>query len=58
MENIYNQIYRSETSENAHINGTGLGLSIVKKIAALLNITLSISSKKNLGTTVSMTFKK
>ncbi len=58
MENIYNQFYRSETSENAHINGTGLGLSIVKKIAALLNITLSISSKKNLGTTVSMTFKK
>jgi signal transduction histidine kinase len=58
MKNIYDQFYRSEVSENSRIKGTGLGLSIVKKIAALLNITLDISSKKNVGTTVSMTFKK
>lgn len=57
IDNIYNQFYRSETSEHSHIMGTGLGLSIVKKIAALLNITLSISSTKDVGTAVSMTFK-
>jgi signal transduction histidine kinase len=56
--NIFEQFYRSDASENAMIKGTGLGLSIVKKIAALLHITLAVQSQKNVGTTVSLTFRK
>lgn len=56
MDRIYDQFYRSEATEMSQIKGTGLGLSIVKKIASLLNVALSISSKRNEGTTVTLIF--
>lgn len=56
MDRIYDQFYRSEATEMFQIKGTGLGLSIVKKITSLLNVDISINSKKNEGTTVTLIF--
>lgn len=57
MDKIYDQFYRSDATEHSGIKGTGLGLSIVKKIAALLDISIGISSKKNVGTTFTLRFR-
>lgn len=56
MDRIYDQLYRSEATEMSQIKGTGVGLSIVKKITSLLNVAISINSKKSVGTTVTLIF--
>ncbi len=56
IDKIYDQFYRADAAEHSLIKGTGLGLSIVKKIAALLSITISVSSSKAAGTKVNLTF--
>jgi signal transduction histidine kinase len=56
LNKIYNSFYRSNTSEHPEIKGNGLGLSIVKRISNLLNISISITSKHNKGTTVELIF--
>ena len=58
LERIFDQFYRSNSSEHTEIKGTGLGLSIVKRLCSLLNIAISISSKENIGTTVILRFYK
>ena len=55
---VFDQFYRAEATEHAWIKGTGLGLSIVKKVAHLLNVAIAIKSKKDSGTTVTLTFNK
>ncbi|MFE3871647.1 ATP-binding protein [Flavobacterium sp. ZS1P70] len=52
LEKIFNQFYRSKSSNHPEIKGTGLGLSIVKRLCSLLNINIAIFSKENSGTTV------
>jgi signal transduction histidine kinase len=58
LERIFDQFYRSNSSEHPEIKGTGLGLSIVKRLCSLLNIAISISSQENRGTTVILRFYK
>ena len=52
LEKIFNQFYRSKSSNHPEIKGTGLGLSIVKRLCSLLNIDIAITSQENSGTTV------
>jgi signal transduction histidine kinase len=56
LEKIFNQFYRSKAIEHIEIKGTGLGLSIVKRLSALLNIDVQISSQENIGTTLILSF--
>jgi len=52
LEYIYDQFYRSKSTEHPEIKGTGLGLSIVRRLCSLLNIDIHISSQENIGTKV------
>ena len=52
LEKIFNQFYRSKSSNHPEIKGTGLGLSIVKRLCSLLNIDIAITSQEHSGTTV------
>lgn len=52
QSSLFNTFYRGENVGN--IQGTGLGLSIVKECINLLKGTISIKSKVNQGTTVSI----
>lgn len=52
QERLFERFYRAKNASN--IEGTGLGLNIVKGYIAKLNGTISIVSKENEGTTVSI----
>lgn len=52
QSSLFNTFYRGENVGN--IQGTGLGLSIVKECVDLLKGTISLKSKVNEGTTVSV----
>jgi signal transduction histidine kinase len=56
LQKIFNQFYRSKAIEHTGIKGSGLGLSIVRRLCALLQIDIKITSKENVGTTVSLSF--
>lgn len=56
LKNAFNKFYRSSKQKNSSSKGHGLGLNIVKLIADLLNISVNITSKKNSGTTVTISF--
>jgi signal transduction histidine kinase len=56
MQKIFDQFYRSKSTNHPEIKGTGLGLSIVKRLCILLQIDLNIQSKENIGTQVFLNF--
>jgi signal transduction histidine kinase len=56
LEKIFNSFFRSDATGHPEIKGTGLGLSIVKKLCVLLAIDIDISSQKNVGTSVILSF--
>ncbi len=56
MQKIFDQFYRSKSTDHPEIKGTGLGLSIVKRLCVLLQIDLNIESKENVGTQVILRF--
>ena len=56
LQKIFNQFYRSKAIEHTGIKGSGLGLSIVRRLCALLQIDIKITSKENVGTTVFLSF--
>nr|WP_082084299.1 HAMP domain-containing sensor histidine kinase [Flavobacterium sp. 316] len=58
LDKIYNSFYRANATSHPEIKGTGIGLSIVKRLCDLLNIKITISSKKNIGTSIILTFIK
>jgi signal transduction histidine kinase len=58
VEKVFNQFFRSNSTEHPEIKGTGLGLSIVKKLCLLLSIDIKISSQENVGTAVMLSFHK
>ncbi len=58
MANIFIPFFRSNVFEHPEIKGTGLGLSIVKRLCKILNFTIEISSKINIGTTATLHFYK
>lgn len=56
LSKIFNQFYRSKSTEHPEIKGTGLGLSIVRRLCTLLNIDIAISSAEHIGTKVILRF--
>jgi len=56
LKHAQERFYKADTAR--HNTGTGLGLSIVQAIAQAHNAKLYLQSKKDLGTTVSVTFLK
>ena len=56
LEKIFDQFYRSKSTEQSDIKGSGLGLSIVKRLCMLLNINIKITSEETIGTTVILRF--
>jgi len=53
LSNIYDKFYRADSSNTA-VEGTGLGMYIAKSIVEAHGGTISIESKVNVGTTVSL----
>ncbi|MBK9337839.1 MAG: HAMP domain-containing histidine kinase [Lewinellaceae bacterium] len=53
---LFDRFYRVDNSRNTVVPGSGLGLSIAKKLADLLGIQLSVSSREGEGTTFVLVF--
>ncbi|MFQ3580032.1 MAG: ATP-binding protein, partial [Bacteroidales bacterium] len=51
---VFERFFRIEDKNNQNYQGTGLGLSIVKGIIDLMNGKITIDSKENLGTRVTV----
>lgn len=56
LSNIFDEFYRVNAPGKEHIKGYGLGLSMVKKITEIHKAKMDISSKINIGTTMSIKF--
>ena len=56
LPHIFNRFYRADDSRSATIPGAGLGLSMAKKLADLLGIRLTVSSRSGAGTTFELRF--
>ncbi|MBQ7906344.1 MAG: hypothetical protein IJ309_00055 [Clostridia bacterium] len=52
------RFYRVDKSHSKKTGGTGLGLAIVKHICALYGASMEIESRLDVGTSISLTFKK
>jgi signal transduction histidine kinase len=57
MNNIFEPFSQEDTGYSRKFEGNGLALALVKKYAEMNNISIDISSKKNVGTTVKLIFK-
>jgi signal transduction histidine kinase len=57
-EKIFEKFYRTDKSRNKNSGGTGLGMSIVKKIIDIHKGLITIKSKENIGTTITLSFKE
>ena len=53
---VFERFYRVDKSHSLKIGGTGLGLSIVKHGAQLHGASITLNSKENVGTTVTLRF--
>ena len=53
---VFERFYREDKSHSRKIGGTGLGLSIVKHGAQLHGASITLNSKENVGTTVTLRF--
>lgn len=58
QEKIFEKFYRTDKSRNKNSGGTGLGMSIVKKIIDIHKGLISINSKENIGTTITLSFEE
>ena len=54
LAHIFEEFTRENTSTVSNIQGTGLGMPIVKKLVDLMEGTIDIKSKQNVGTTVTV----
>lgn len=55
-ERVFERFYRVDKSRNQSISGTGMGLAIVKHGAILHDGMVSLDSKVNVGTTITVKF--
>ncbi len=56
LSRIFERFYRVDKSHSKSVGGTGLGLSIVKHVAEYHKASLSVESKLDVGTTISVIF--
>ena len=54
IENVFNKFSQEDRAITRKYGGTGLGLSITSELVKLMNGHIEITSKKNIGTTVSI----
>ena len=58
LAKIFEPFSQEETGYTRKFEGTGLGLTLVRKYCELNNAEISVKSKKNKGSTFTITFKK
>lgn len=58
VKRVFEEFVRIKNAKTQNIAGSGLGLSIVKKICEYYQAEITISSKENQGTTISIKFNK
>lgn len=56
LDKVFHSFYRADSLNHTTIKGTGLGLSIVKRLCALLSVTITIESELNVGTIINLSF--
>ncbi|MDO4500202.1 MAG: response regulator [Erysipelotrichaceae bacterium] len=55
LKHIFEPFSRENNTTDAKVEGTGLGMPIVKRLVEIENGTIDIKSKKNEGTTITVT---
>ncbi len=58
LQNIFKPYTQEEIGYNRSFEGVGLGLSLVKKYMEINNVSISVISKKNIGSIFTITFNK
>jgi signal transduction histidine kinase len=58
IDRIFDRFYRVDDSRTRQTGGTGLGLSIVQQVVKLHNGIIQVASKKDFGTTFTVTLPK
>ena len=56
IKNLFNKFSQEDASISRKYGGSGLGMTITHELISLMNGTIDVKSKKNMGTTVSITF--
>lgn len=58
QERIFERFYRVDKSRSKELGGTGLGLAIVKHICALTGGTIKLTSQVDVGTSISIRWRR
>jgi len=58
LKRVFNEFVRIKNTKTQNISGSGLGLSIVKRICEYYKAEIKVTSKENIGTTVTIKFSK
>ncbi len=57
LDSIFDKFTQEDETVVRKFGGTGLGMSITKQLMELMGGTITVNSKKNVGTTISLTFR-
>lgn len=58
IKRVFEEFVRIKNQKTRDISGSGLGLSIVKRICDYYNAEIKVQSKENVGTTITIKFKR